>query len=396
MTDRRGWTILLWLLAVLGMGLLLAGCGPKVQKPASLLDTPEHHTLLGNRLLEEGQTDEAGRAFEQALRLAPRYSPAHTGVALVKARGGDFPGAFAALAQAERRAESDGETVAALVGQIRVQTLSHAACARMGTECRPDDAWLRAAKEAWERALGIDPKAPEAHYFMGEAHLAALELEPAAQMFGRVVELKGDYAGRADQRWALLQKIQRALPGTAAGKRIALVERLTRADAAALLVEELQIEKLYARRGGRTPPAFQEPLGAVRAAKQPPATDIAAHPLRGDIEILLRIGARGLEVYPDGSFRPDEPVSRASYAMLVEDILVRATGDNALATRFIGSPSPFPDLRPDLPYFNAVMVVTSRGVMEAGNVLSGEFAPLQPVTGADALLVIRKIREALR
>lgn len=393
MTDRRGWMILLRFLAVLTLGLLLAGCGSRVQKPASLLDTPEHHTFLGNRLLEEGQAAEAGKAFEQALRLAPRYSPAHTGRALVRARGGDFPGAWASLEEAERRAENDGETIAALVGQIRVQTMGHGDCVRRGTQCRPDDAWLGAAKKAWERVLGLDPKAQAAHYFMGEAYLAALELEPAAGMYRRAVELKGEYTGRADQRWAQLQKIQRALPGTAAGKKVALVERLTRADAAALLVEELQIEKLYARRGAQTPPAFREPRGA---AELPLATDIAAHPLRGDIEILLRIGARGLEVDPDGSFRPDEPVNRASYAMIVEDILVRATGDNALATRFIGSPSPFPDLRPDLPYFNAVMVVTSRGVMEAGNVLSGEFAPLQPVTGADALLVIRKIREALR
>jgi hypothetical protein len=45
--------------------------------------------------------------------------------------------------------------------------------------------------------------------------------------------------------------------------------------------------------------------------------------------------------------------------------------------------------------FQAVMVVTSRGIMEAGNVLSGEFAPQNTVTGADALLAVRKIREAL-
>jgi hypothetical protein len=42
------------------------------------------------------------------------------------------------------------------------------------------------------------------------------------------------------------------------------------------------------------------------------------------------------------------------------------------------------------------MVVTSRGIMPARNMVTGEFAPLQPVEGADALLVIRKIREGLR
>ena len=82
--------------------------------------------------------------------------------------------------------------------------------------------------------------------------------------------------------------------------------------------------------------------------------------------------------------------------MMVEDILIKVTGDNALATKFIGQVSPFPDLRSDLPYFNAVMVLTSRGIMEAREFTSGEFAPLKPVPGADALLVIRKFKEELK
>ena len=42
------------------------------------------------------------------------------------------------------------------------------------------------------------------------------------------------------------------------------------------------------------------------------------------------------------------------------------------------------------------MVVTSRGLMEAKDMISGAFSPLDPVGGADALLVIRKMREELR
>jgi hypothetical protein len=82
--------------------------------------------------------------------------------------------------------------------------------------------------------------------------------------------------------------------------------------------------------------------------------------------------------------------------MMIEDILVKVTGDNGLATKFIGQVSPFPDLRSDLPYFNAAMVVTSRGLMEVKNFASGEFAPLSAVAGVDALLVIRKFKEELK
>ena len=244
----------------------------------------------------------------------------------------------------------------------------------------------------------IDPKAAAAHYFMGEAYLAALDPDQSGRMYSRVLDLNGEYSKEADGRLKLVQKIQRAMPGTAMGKKIALVERITRADAAALFLEELKIDVLYARRKPKTfDKAFKDPEKAKPAAAgRTGAADISGHPLRVDIEGMIRIGMRGLEVYPDGNFRPDELVDRASYAMMIEDILVKVTEDNALATRFIGRSSPFPDLRVDLPYFNAVMVATSRGLMEVRDTTSGEFAPLAPVGGADALLVIRKMREELR
>jgi len=118
--------------------------------------------------------------------------------------------------------------------------------------------------------------------------------------------------------------------------------------------------------------------------------------MRTDIEGILEIGVRGLENYPDGNFHPAEIVTRAAYAMMLEDILLKVSGDNSLATKFIGSTSPFPDLRADLPYFNAIMVVTSRGIMEACDMTSGEFAPLNSVPGVDALLIIRKFKQELR
>jgi hypothetical protein len=217
-------------------------------------------------------------------------------------------------------------------------------------------------------------------------------------MFSQALNLNGEYVNEADSRWKLVQKIQRAMPGTVTGKKIALVERITRADVAALFLEELKIDVLYARRTPKTfDTAFKDPeMAKTTIAVRTSAKDINNHPLRADIEGIIQIGMRGLEVYPDGSFRPDERVDRATYAMMIEDILIKIAGDNALATRFIGSSSPFPDLRADMPYFNAVMVVTSRGLMEAKDMVSGEFSPMGPVGGADALLVIRKMREELR
>jgi hypothetical protein len=81
--------------------------------------------------------------------------------------------------------------------------------------------------------------------------------------------------------------------------------------------------------------------------------------------------------------------------MMIEDILIKLTGVDDLATRFIGSVSPFPDLRNDLPYFNAVMICTTRSIMVAKDLATGEFDPIGPVSGADALLSIRMLKSQL-
>jgi hypothetical protein len=212
------------------------------------------------------------------------------------------------------------------------------------------------------------------------------------------MEIKAEYTAEADVQWKLVQDIQRAMPGTVTGKKIALVEKLTRADAAALFMEEMKIDVLYKK---RTPKEFDTSFKDPDKAKSPgrgapTATDIAANPLKMDIEGILQLGVRGLEVYPDGAFQPKEFVTRASYAMMIEDILIKVTGDNSLATKFIGSTSTFPDLRSDLPYFNAVMVVTSRGIMQAKSLSTGEFAPMDTVSGVEALLIIKKFKEELK
>lgn len=398
MISRKKPMGLLRFLAAVGALLLLASCGPKAQRQFSQLNTPKHHTFAGIRLLDQQKFVDAGREFELALRLDPDYSKAHVGIGLVKACQRDFSGGFDALRQAEPFARSDEEKVFLRVGIIRLYTLSHSAGALTGTGYRPDDGWLKYARDAFEQAVLIDPGSAAVHYFMGEAYLTALDPDRAGGMFGRVLELKGEYAAEADSRLRLVQKIRRAMPRSVTGKKIALVERITRAEAAALLIEELKIDALYA---GRRSKGFDSTPGEPEKARggfavRTDATDVGSHPLRAEIEAVIRIGVRGLDVHPDGTFRPDERVTRADYATMIGDILVKISGDRALATRFAGVPSPFPDLRADRPYFNAVMLLTSRGFMGVNDPASGAFAPLGPVGGGDALLVIRKMREELR
>jgi Tfp pilus assembly protein PilF len=366
--------------------LLLVSCAPKERVATSQLDTPEHHTYTGLKLIDQEKYADAQGEFELAIQLDTKYSKAYTGTALVKIYTANFDAAWDNLKTGWKYTKTDEERLFVYVSRIQYYTQS-----------KSEKKWLALAKDDFDEAVKLDPKHSPAYYFMGLAYKAGLNFNSAGQMFTKVLELKSGYVDEADVQWKFLQKVQRAMPGTATGKQIALVERLTRADAAALFMEELKIDVLYKKRTPKTfDTSFKNPEKTAAKTAKITANDIADHPLKVDIEGILEIGVRGLENYPDGNFHPGELVTRAAFAMMLEDILIKVTGDNSLATKFIGSISSFPDLKADLPYFNAIMVVTSRGIMEAKDMTSGEFAPLSPVAGVDALLIIRKIKEELK
>jgi Tfp pilus assembly protein PilF len=366
--------------------LFLISCGPKARMAESQLDTPEHHTYTGLRLLDQGKYADAQREFELAISLNAKYSKAYTGIALVNIATGNFNAAWEKLELGLKNATADEEKVFVNVGKIRYYSKS-----------KSEKKWLKLAKEQFDEAILLDPKSSAAYYFMGVAYKEGLEFNLAGQMFTKVLELKTDYLSEADVQWNLIQKIQRAMPGTVTGKQIAILDSITRADAAALFMEEMKIDVLYKKRTPKTfDTSFRDPEKSKVKPEKITAKDIANNPLRADIEGILEIGVRGLEIYPDGNFHPADMVTRAAYAMMLEDILIKVSGDSSLATKFIGSASPFPDLRNDLPYFNAIMVVTSRGIMEAKDLTTAEFAPLGSVPGVDALLIIKKIKEELK
>jgi tetratricopeptide (TPR) repeat protein len=202
---------LFWFLVAVTIGVFMISCGPKAQHPHSRLDTPEHHTFTGIRLMNQEKFVDAGREFELALRLDPGYARAHVGIGLVRAYQSDFSGGIESLKQAEKHIRSDEEKIFIRVGYIRLNTLSYSACLRIGTECKPDDNWLKESKDAFDRAVLIDPKAAAAHYFMGEAYLTAVDLDQAGRMFSRVLDLNGEYVKEADGRLKQVQKIQRAI-----------------------------------------------------------------------------------------------------------------------------------------------------------------------------------------
>jgi len=358
-----------FLFVVIALLLMLFGCAHDVRKPMASLDTPEHHAFSGLKLLQKMRYDDAQREFEMALELDPKYSQAHYGLGLVLGHKKNFKKAFKSMARAKRYSKGKDERASAFVGFMRLHTLQN------------KKEWLDEVEKNYYKVVATAKDMPEAHYYMGVAYKSAYRFKAAEKKYTKVLEINKTLVKEADRELKLVQKVQRAMPGSVVGKKLALRDKTSRADVAAIFVHELQLDKMYAKMRKLDNDLHVYPK------------DITDHPLKTDITTILRIGLKGLEVFPDGSFNPDHFITRAEFAMMVEDIIGTITYDKKLAVKFIGSPSPFNDVRSDAPYLNAVMVCTTRGLMEAENMIDGEFNPKGQISGADTLLVIRKLKE---
>jgi len=390
----------------------IISCGTKERIAISQLDTPGHHTYTGLKLLALEKYADARREFKMATQLDAKYSKAYTGMALINICTGKLAAASDNLAEGLKTAQSDDEKLFVYVAGIRYHTSN-----------KSDIKWLELAKNQFDEAVLIDYKYAPAYYYMGLAYKEALEFNRASQMFSTVIKLKTDHIDDASNQINFLQKVQKANPTTQTGKRIALTESITRAETAALFMEELKVKDLYDKYVPKVPDKLEKETDKVPAEvkntenftevkttgqvftetfpMEPPpmkiwANDIMEHPLQKYIEGMLETGVKGLENNPKGNFKPNEVISRGEFTIIVEDVLIKVTGEKDIAARYVNSKSLFPDVPTDMPYFNAIISVTSRGIMEAKNIKTGEFAPLKPLSGVEALLAIHKLKEVLK
>jgi tetratricopeptide (TPR) repeat protein len=368
--------------------VLVLGCGPKPVPQASPLDTPENHYRRGQALLEQNDLVGAEREFGRVRDLEPDHPGARVGSALVAALQGDF-----------HRARQE---VAAAVHQNRDYADAYLALGRVVTleaEAReyPPQAWLAEAKSAFTKAAEQAPSEPSVPFYLGQACLQAFELDQARAAFTRAIEAnQSPWTERAMSRLETLQQAERAAPGTRVGMRLALLPRLNRAELAVLLVEELKLPELVRQRRGPEPvPGFVPPGGDKGAMPSLiEAKDLAGCWAAPWVRAALELGVPGLEVYPDSTFRPELPLTRADQALVLQGLLVLLTGDPGLATRYLGESSRFADVRGDYYAYNAIAVSTERGVMAADQ--RGYFRPQDPVSGAEALLAVRQLQNAFR
>lgn len=395
--------LLFALLALTGLLVALAGCTAPQVRNTSPEDNPEHHYLTGMNALEAGNVAVAQEKFERAVYLDEKFSKAYSGLAIVsaeKVKGQTDAGfrqietdrAFDNLDKARKYADKPDEEFDYEVAVVRVHTLVK------------DKNWLDKVEDAHaagsklkvdERRLSYYQGTESLVYYTAVAELEGLEFQKARDRFSDVLNAKreGKWHEKADRGWKKCDRIVRAMAGVTVGdvaKRIAIKDSVTRADLGALLIDEMKLDKLLA---GRIPVASE--MAKVKAAFIP--ADITSNPFKDEILTMMKFKVRGMEPKFDETsqaylFKPSDAVSRGEMAFILEDVLIKLTGDDKLATAYFGQDkSPFPDVRPTAPYYNAVMNMTTRGIIEGE--LSGEFRPADAVTGADALLAVRMLNQ---
>jgi tetratricopeptide (TPR) repeat protein len=381
---------LIVVLAVLAVAFY--GCGPKAAPSTSVMDTPEYHYSQGLKYLDKDQMDEALKEFDRAIALAPKAPLGYIGKGLALGKKGEFKQAYENM----DKGKSYDTGIEANIGMIRLSGME------MAKEQSNTKKLLKQAESEFDDAQKKDQNSAPLYYYMGLCYKMALDFDKAADMFKKVLDMNKEFTGQANAEWAVIQKIQRAAPGTEIGKKIALIDKIDRADVAALFDQEMNLEKLFTKRGIKTydttykaPTESSSRFAPETTTKMAAATDIADNWLKPSIETVLKLQIRGLEAGPNHKFEPDKIISKAEFAVMLEDVLIKVTGDEKLGTKFIGATSPFPDMRNDHYAFNAVMTVTTRGFLEADKA-TGEFRAGDPVSGADALLAIRSFKDQLK
>lgn len=377
----------LGLLLIAALALAFIGCGTKAIKEESVLDTPENHFSRGMTDFERGDLNAAMAEFQRAKALNPNYGEAFSGMALVYAKQGDFKKAYQ---MADEGISKNDKSVDAHIIKGRVITIE-----------RKGDDWVEEAAKSFNRALKINPNSSKAWYYLGITYKEGFAFGKAVDAFRKVIELKGDYSEQANAEWELVQKIERAKPGTKVGAKIALIEKIDRADLAVLLMEELKLMTVIQKKRPEVyDTRFRAPddptkMQATEVTKMEAATDIKGHWAENWIKDIIAAQIVGLEPFPDHTFQPDKPIDRANYAQVMQGIMILITGDESLATKYVGEQSRFPDVPGSHFAYNAMALMVDRGIMQADKV-SGAFRPKNTMSGADALLAIRDFQNALR
>ncbi len=362
----------------------LVGCGPKPEKSQSILDSPDYHISQGMKLLNRGQADQAEISFSRALALDPKYAAAISGMALIEAEKKNYKEARDLASEAIDKDDKNPFTWAV---RGRVKSLQ-----------MKGDNWAKSSDKDFEKSIKIDDQDDLTYYWWALAKSYDYDFGGASNLFSKVLEFKGVYAADANREFLRIQNILRAAPGTRVGSKIALMPKIDRADLAVLFLEELKLVEVLEKNRVKeyiddsyAPPTDLNMLPEEQQATDKTPKDVREHWAQTWINEIIETGI--MEVSPDHLFYPDQEITRAEYALFLQNILIAILHEPEIATKYIGEDPRFKDIRSNTATYNAAALCVDRGIMRSD--MDGTFRPSETISGADALLIIREFQQRL-
>jgi len=136
--------------------------------------------------------------------------------------------------------------------------------------------------------------------------------------------------------------------------------------------------------------ALNRTTGIEEGTTRPPS-DTQGRPEADWIHRALAMGL--LEPYPDGSFKPDQTISRLTLALWIEETIARLRNDTSVFQLYRGQKSSFQDL-PDGHYgLNAARIAVDLGLLEPRTPV--QFAPDDLVRMEEGIEAVRRLGPAL-
>lgn len=371
----------------LGLAVIatMTGCGggTKLCKQQDIHDTPENHYFSGRRTIERAETPEqiqsAQADFDRALCLDPTFPPAAEGLGLVQYKLGNPE---AAKEQFNAALTQNPDWIPAYIGLGRVAL-------DQGNYAEAHQNFEEAAKHELSGDSGITERLDErtaafhdeARYYNGLTYHQEGDYENAQVIFTQMREqedLTSEYQDLVLQAWEK-NKIAMMEANNRDADYVAIMDKdsITRQDLAAVLFTELPADKIYAVK------VDQEMMRDIQDIDDTWAKD----------EIKKAVESKMMNLPPNGMFNPADKVSKADVAQALAQSFSNARNDDNLMNKYDGQETPFYDVLPSHPNFNAIMFVAEEGLMGPQK---GTFGFSANVSGSQIFWIMYNANEKLK
>lgn len=405
--------------------------------PASLQRAPGVERIdLAWRFLQSGDTRNAARDFEAALKVNPQLYPARAGEGYVALARGDHERALAAFDAALRPARDyvpaligRGQTLLAMKRDVdalaafeaalaadssladvrrRVDVLRFRTVEQVIDSARSEASAgrLDRARAAYERAIELSPESSFLYRELAVVERRQGDSSRASQHFERAIELDPSDTAALIAMADLLADQQQYQAADAAYRKAAALDPSPEVTAKIAALAERMRESAFSpefRAISASAAATRGELAAligvrlerfIAAAPQQQVviTDAAGHWAGDWIMQVARAGV--MDPFENHTFQPGLGIRRGDLATAVRRVLTMASATNPVLRKRLAEQPPIADMPASHLVYPAAAAVVAAGVMPLVDGM--RFEVNRPVTGAEAVAVINRLQALLR